>query len=60
MEANVGTFDRIARIVVGLLFLSLVVLLKDNARWIGLIGTVPLLTGLVRWCPLYSLFSVKT
>jgi len=60
VEANVGTFDRVARIVVGLIFLSLIVLLKDNARWIGLIGLVPLLSGLVRWCPLYSVFGIRT
>ncbi|MDE2167152.1 MAG: DUF2892 domain-containing protein [Alphaproteobacteria bacterium] len=60
MEANIGTFDRIVRIAVGLMFLSIVVLLKDDARWIGLVGIVPLATGLVRWCPLYTMFSVRT
>ncbi|MDE2228335.1 MAG: DUF2892 domain-containing protein [Alphaproteobacteria bacterium] len=60
MEANIGAFDRAARFVVGLAFLSLVVLLKDNARWIGLIGFIPLLTAMFRWCPVYSILGVKT
>ena len=60
MAANVGTFDRVVRIVVGAMFISLVFLFKDNARWLGLVGVIPLLTGLVRWCPLYSVFGVRT
>jgi Inner membrane protein YgaP-like, transmembrane domain len=60
VQANIGTVDRVVRIIVGLIFLSLVVLLKDNARWIGLVGLVPLLTGLFRWCPLYTAFGVRT
>ena len=60
MQANIGTVDRVVRIIVGLIFLSLVVLLKDNARWIGLVGLVPLLTGVFRWCPLYTAFGVRT
>jgi len=60
VQANIGTVDRVVRIIVGLIFLSLVVLLKDNARWIGLVGLVPLLTGVFRWCPLYTAFGVRT
>jgi Inner membrane protein YgaP-like, transmembrane domain len=60
METNVGAFDRSVRILIGLMFLSLFVLLKDNARWIGLIGLVPVVSGFVGWCPLYSVFGIRT
>ena len=60
MKANVGSFDRILRIVVGLVLLAAVVLLEGNARWFGLIGIVPLLTGAFGYCPLYVLFGFNT
>jgi len=60
MEANVGGADRIVRIVVGLALISLLFLLEGNARWWGLVGVVLLATGLLRWCPAYLPFGIKT
>jgi hypothetical protein len=60
MEANVGGVDRILRIVVGLALISLLFLLEGNARWWGLVGVVLLATGLLRWCPAYLPFGIKT
>lgn len=60
MTPNVGTVDRAIRVLVGLGFLSLFVVLDGNARWLGLIGLVPLLTAGIRFCPLYSLLGVRT
>jgi hypothetical protein len=60
MKANVGNIDRALRVVVGLLLLSLVFVLGDVTRWIGLIGVVPLLTGLTRRCPGYIPFGIDT
>ena len=60
MKANVGRIDGAIRILVGLLFLSLVVVLEDNTRWFGLIGVVPLATGLARRCLLYIPFHIDT
>jgi hypothetical protein len=60
MKANVGGIDRILRIVVGLALLSLFFLLEGNARYWGLIGIVPIFTGLFRYCPAYSLIGVDT
>ena len=57
MTTNIGKADRIIRIVVGLILLSLVYFLEGNARWLGLIGLIPLVTAMVRWCPAYSLFG---
>lgn len=58
MKANIGTVDRVLRIVVGLALLGLFAAGSIGA-W-GLIGIVPLGTGLVRFCPLYRLLGVST
>ena len=60
MTRNVGTIDRAARIVIGLAVLSLILVLEGETRWFGLIGLVPLATGLVGNCPLYSVFGLST
>lgn len=55
---NEGTMDRAARVVLGLALLSLVVV-GPQTLW-GLVGLVPLLTGLVGFCPLYRIFGFST
>jgi len=60
MKANVGTMDRVIRIVAGLILLSLIFVLEGNARWWGLVGFVPLATGLIGWCALYVPFGIDT
>lgn len=58
MKANVGTVDRALRIVVGLVLIGLTVTGRIGV-W-GWIGVVPLVTGAVRVCPLYSMLGLKT
>lgn len=58
MSTNVGGIDKILRIVVGLILLSLV-FIGPRTAW-GWIGIVPLATGLINWCPLYSLLGFTT
>jgi hypothetical protein len=58
MKTNVGGLDRVLRIVVGVVFLAAVVILEGNARWLGLIGLVPLLTGLFGYCPAASYITM--
>lgn len=60
MKPNVGKVDSAIRVVVGLLLLSLVVLVEGSARWIGLIGLLPLVTGLTRRCVAYIPFGINT
>ncbi len=60
MKPNVGRIDGAIRILAGLLLLSLVFVLGDNTRWVGLIGVVPLVTGLTRRCLLYIPFGIDT
>jgi hypothetical protein len=60
MKPNVGTIDRTIRIVVGIGLLSLVFALDGAARWWGLVGLVPLVTGFTGWCPAYIPFGIDT
>lgn len=58
MQANVGGIDRILRIVVGIVLIALAA--SGSVGVWGYIGVVPLLTGLVGWCPAYLPFGFKT
>lgn len=58
MSKNEGTIDRILRIIGGIVLLSLTVI-GPETPW-GYIGLVPLLTGLVGYCPLYSILGICT
>jgi hypothetical protein len=60
MNANVGGVDRTLRIVAGLAILSLFFILEGNARYWGLAGIVPILTGFFRFCPAYPLLGINT
>ncbi|MEQ9038778.1 MAG: DUF2892 domain-containing protein [Silicimonas sp.] len=61
LKTNVGSIDRAARIFVGLALLATFFMLPEAGyRWFFLIGIVPLATGLMRTCPLYSIFGLST
>jgi len=55
---NEGKVDRILRVVVGLALISLVFIGPQSA-W-GWVGAVPLVTGLVGNCPLYSILGINS
>ena len=58
MLTNESSIDRGLRVVLGIVVLSLVVI-GPKTSW-GLLGLVPLLTGLVGFCPLYRLLGIST
>ncbi|WP_140630298.1 YgaP family membrane protein [Methylibium rhizosphaerae] len=58
MKVNVGNADRIVRIVAGVALIGLA-LTGTIGVW-GYIGVVPLATGLLRTCPLYSVLGMST
>ena len=58
MPCNVGGIDRILRIIVGLVLIALV-FVGPQTPW-GWIGVVPLLTGLIGWCPPYAVLGIST
>ena len=58
MKKNVGGIDRTLRIVLGLVLIGLAAT-GTVGLW-GYVGVVPLLTGLVGWCPPYKLLGWNT
>ncbi len=55
---NAGTIDRIIRVALGVALLSLTII--GPKSMLGFIGLVPLATGLIGFCPLYSVLGIKT
>lgn len=58
MQSNVGGIDRLVRIIVGLVLIALAA--TGTVGWWGWLGVIPLLTGVVSRCPMYSLFGLRT
>jgi hypothetical protein len=60
-KTNEGNLDRAVRIIAGLALLATFFLFPDASwRYLALIGIVPLATGLLGSCPLYSLLGIST
>ncbi|TNC71403.1 YgaP family membrane protein [Rubellimicrobium roseum] len=60
-KSNVGTVDRVLRVILGIaLLLAFILNPGSEWRWLFLIGVVPLVTGLVGSCPVYTLLGFST
>jgi len=57
MKKNVGCADKIFRLVAGVAMLGAGYYYHS---WWGLVGIVPILTAVFRFCPAYTLFGMKT
>jgi hypothetical protein len=63
MSTNVGTIDRFARVVIGLVLIAYAIPLgfpQTGWNWVGWIGVIPIITAIVGICPAYSLFGFST
>lgn len=60
MTRNVGTADRVIRIILGLILLAAFFVLPGGWKFIGLIAVLPLATAAIGTCPLYSLLGIST
>lgn len=58
MKQNEGSIDRVIRVLVGSVLLSLVFFGPHS--WLGLLGVVPLFTGIMGFCPLYRVLGLST
>lgn len=58
MKKNIHPVERAVRVIAGLAILSLV-FVGPETLW-GLLGIIPLATGLIGWCPPYQLLGVNT
>lgn len=57
MNTNIGNIDRIIRLVAGTLIVILGIYYQS---WWGAAGLIPLVTGAIEYCPLYSLLGIST
>ena len=57
MQCNVGKADKAMRIILGIAVIGVGLYFKS---WWGAIGVIPLLTGMIGWCPLYAPFGFST
>jgi len=58
MTRNVGHVDRTIRIVAGLVLIALAA--SGTVGMWGWLGVLPLATGLIGWCPPYSMLGINT
>jgi len=57
MNKNVGKIDRLIRMIIGIIIIALGIYFKS---WWGIIGLLPIFTGIIRFCPLYVPFKINT
>ncbi|CCU81010.1 hypothetical protein HSACCH_02507 [Halanaerobium saccharolyticum subsp. saccharolyticum DSM 6643] len=57
---NVGQTDKLIRIILGIVLLSMFFFVEGNAKYFGILGIIPLYTGLTGKCALYKLFGINT
>ena len=61
MNRNIGTFDSVLRLAVGVGLVGFALLARDTPySYLGWIGIVPVLTVIFGSCPLYTLLGVRT
>ncbi len=63
MRANIGSFDRLLRTVIGLLLIAFAIPIGfpiTGWNWVGWIGVIPILTAAFGACPAYSLLGLST
>jgi len=60
MKKNVGSTDKIIRFVLAAALASLFFVLEGDMKWLGALAVIPLVTGLVSFCPIWAMVGVNT
>ena len=60
MQKNMGIVQRVIWVVAGLALLAWAIWGSGNYNWIGWIGVVPLVTGLIGWCAINAVLGINT
>lgn len=63
MTINMGTIDRVARLVVGVVMIAYAIpvgFASSGWNWVGWFGVIPLLTAVLGFCPLYAMLGLST
>ncbi|MFN7711737.1 MAG: DUF2892 domain-containing protein [Curvibacter sp.] len=58
MKSKIGGIERIIRAAAGLVLAALAA--TGTVGWWGWLGVIPLVTGLIGWCPPYALLGINT
>jgi hypothetical protein len=57
MNKNVGSSDRTIRVIAGLIIIFIGIYFKS---WWGVVGVLPIVTAMLRWCPAYLPFGISS
>lgn len=57
MKPNISSDERVVRVSLGI---AILLYGWDKNSWFGLIGILPIISGLIGWCGLYSMIGRKT
>ena len=57
---NVGQTDKVIRITIGIILLAILFFAEGNVKYFGILGLIPLYTGLTGKCALYKIFGINT
>jgi hypothetical protein len=57
MNKNVGSSDRTIRVIAGLIIIFIGIYFKS---WWGVVGVLPIVTAMLRWCPAYLPFDISS
>ncbi len=60
MKKNIGSTEKVIRLILAVALFSLFFILDGNARYWALVGFVPLITGVINFCPIWHVFGVNT
>lgn len=63
MARNVGSVDRVLRIILGLILIAYAIPIgfsQTGWNWVGWIGVVPILTAVFSTCPAYTILGIST
>ncbi|KPP84508.1 MAG: Protein of unknown function (DUF2892) [Rhodobacteraceae bacterium HLUCCO07] len=60
MTRNIDNIERILRIVIGAALVLGFFVSSGSYSWLYLLGLIPLVTGLIGWCPPYALLGINT
>ncbi len=60
MKKNIGSVDKAIRIIIALALFSLYFILAGNARYLAIIGLIPLLTAFISFCPIYKFLNINS
>lgn len=60
MKANVGTADKVIRIILGIALLSMFYFVTGPVKWVGLLGIVLIVTAIMSWCPIFAMLGIRS